>query len=202
MPTTPVYGLPYPLASAAADIPADMQALALAVEAALGGAAPATAIPPGGIVEYAGLAAPTGFLLCDGSTVSRTTYAALFAAIGVAWNTGGEAGTVFRLPDMRGRIPVGIGSHADVNNLGNNDGATIANRRPKHTHTVTDPGHSHGEQSKTGATGNGPFAQGNVTPAVTAGLNTLSGVTGVTVGPAGAPTDAPSYVVVSFIIKY
>lgn len=54
--------------------------------------------------------AATGWLLCDGSVVSRTTYAALFTAISTTFNTGGEAGTDFRLPDMRQRFPLGADS--------------------------------------------------------------------------------------------
>ncbi|MCC7372538.1 MAG: tail fiber protein [Chloroflexi bacterium] len=55
----------------------------------------------------AAAAASTGWLLCQGQTVSRTTYAALFAVLGTTFNTGGESGTVFRLPDMRGRFAMG-----------------------------------------------------------------------------------------------
>ena len=51
----------------------------------------AQTVPPGGVMDFAGLTAPMGWLLCDGSTVSRTTYANLFAAISTTYNTGGEA---------------------------------------------------------------------------------------------------------------
>ncbi|MGE0671975.1 MAG: phage tail protein [Methylibium sp.] len=64
----------------------------------------ASAVPPGAVQAFARSAAPAGWLLCNGGVVSRTTYAALFAAIGTAFNTGGEAGTVFRLPDLRGEF--------------------------------------------------------------------------------------------------
>lgn len=50
---------------------------------------------------------PSGFLLCDGSTVSQTTYADLFAILGTAHNIGGEAAGTFRLPNLKGRAPVG-----------------------------------------------------------------------------------------------
>ena len=49
--------------------------------------------------------APTGWLLCDGSAVSRTTYADLFAVIGQTYGAGD--GTTFNLPDFRGRVPAG-----------------------------------------------------------------------------------------------
>jgi hypothetical protein len=56
-------------------------------------------IPAGVISTYAGAAAPLGYLLCHGQSVSTTTYAALFAAIG---HTYGGSGTSFKLPDLRG----------------------------------------------------------------------------------------------------
>jgi microcystin-dependent protein len=58
------------------------------------------------MVPYAGGVVPAGFLLCDGSAVSRTDYAALFAAIGTAWGAGNGT-TTFNVPDMRKRVPVG-----------------------------------------------------------------------------------------------
>jgi microcystin-dependent protein len=62
--------------------------------------------PVGIVTAYAGATAPTGWLLCDGSAVSRTIYAALFAAIGTAYGIGNGTST-FNLPDLRGRVPVG-----------------------------------------------------------------------------------------------
>ena len=84
--------------------------------------------------------APAGWLMADGSTVSRTTFAALFALIGTQHNTGGEAGTDFRLPDWRGRGIVGKGTHADVDSLADSDGLAVASRTPKHTHTNPNTG--------------------------------------------------------------
>jgi hypothetical protein len=61
---------------------------------------------PGLMLPYGGTTAPSGFLLCDGTAVSRTTYAALFAIIGTA-SGAGDGSTTFNLPDMRGRFPMG-----------------------------------------------------------------------------------------------
>lgn len=61
-------------------------------------------VPVGSIIPYAGTSAPTGWVFCDGRSVSRTTFAELFAILGTTYNTGGEAGTDFRLPDLRGRF--------------------------------------------------------------------------------------------------
>lgn len=75
-----------------------------------GGLVPTAQIPsilPSGIlVPYAGSSAPSGWLLCDGSAVSRTTYAALFAAISTTYGVG-DGSTTFNVPDLRGRIPAG-----------------------------------------------------------------------------------------------
>lgn len=63
-------------------------------------------MPSGATLPYAGPTAPTGWLLCDGSAVSRTTYPTLFAAIGTTWGAG-DGSTTFNVPDMRGRVPAG-----------------------------------------------------------------------------------------------
>lgn len=64
------------------------------------------AIPPGFIMDFAGATPPAGWLLCDGAAVSRTTFAALFAAIGTTWGAG-DGSTTFNVPDLRGRVRAG-----------------------------------------------------------------------------------------------
>lgn len=136
-------------------------------------------IPVGGdqagvVKMYAGAAAPAGYAICDGSALSRTTYAALFANIGTTWGVG-DGSTTFNIPDYRGRAPVGVGTHADVNALAKNDGRAVASRRPLHTHDTTLP------NSTTGP-----------------------GSSGTLVGPAGVVTstvDGPAYGAINFIIK-
>jgi Microcystin-dependent protein len=63
-------------------------------------------VPPGAIMDFAGAAAPGGWLLCDGSLISRTINAALFAAIGTVYGAG-DGSTTFALPDCRGRVTAG-----------------------------------------------------------------------------------------------
>lgn len=60
-------------------------------------------IPPGTIQSFGGGTVPDGWLLCDGATVNRTTYSALFAAVGTAHGSG-DGSTTFHLPDLRGRF--------------------------------------------------------------------------------------------------
>jgi len=62
----------------------------------------------GMISMYAGAAAPTGFLLCDGAAVSRTTFAALFAVASTTYGVG-DGSTTFNVPDLRSSFPVGQG---------------------------------------------------------------------------------------------
>ena len=65
--------------------------------------------PTGTIVIYAGATAPAGWLVCNGANISRTTYAALFGILGTTYGAG-DGSTTFAVPDMRGRVSVGIGA--------------------------------------------------------------------------------------------
>lgn len=164
----------------------------------------ATVIPSGAVVAFAGSSAPSGFLLCDGSAVSRTTFAALFAITSTTYGTG-DGSTTFNLPDLRGRMPVGLGTNTDVNTLAKSDGNIVSNRRPKHDHTVNDPTHTHAT-SPAGLAGlntaGGGFGSGSSGNTVTT-IGIANAATGVTVGPqAGTePLDSPAYLTVNFIIK-
>lgn len=65
---------------------------------------------PAGVMQmYGGSSAPTGWLLCDGTAVSRSTYSALFAVIGTTFGAGNGT-TTFNVPDMRSRMPIGVGT--------------------------------------------------------------------------------------------
>lgn len=67
----------------------------------------AIAVPAGNVEMTARSSAPTGWLLCDGAAVSRTTYAALFTAIGTQFGTG-DGSTTFNVPNLKGRVVVGL----------------------------------------------------------------------------------------------
>lgn len=60
-------------------------------------------LPSGTLIDFAGTIEPSGWLLCDGRAVSRTTYASLFASISTAFGSG-DGSTTFNLPDFRGRF--------------------------------------------------------------------------------------------------
>jgi len=123
------------------------------------GGAPMVTVPIGGMIQWFTDTAPSGFLLCYGQALSRTTYSALFAVIGTTFGSG-DGSTTFNLPDLRGRLPLGQddmgGSSAnrvtdsDADDLGGVDGdetKTIAEANlPIHSHaagTLTGGAHTH-----------------------------------------------------------
>lgn len=127
----------------------------------------------GVMFPYAGTSAPSGWLMCYGQAVSRTTYAVLFSVIGTTYGAG-DGSTTFNLPDARGRVVAGrdnmggTASNRLTSAVSGVDGVTLgasggsqshqlsvpqmpqhshAVTDPTHTHAVYDPGHSHTQQS-------------------------------------------------------
>lgn len=94
--------------------------------------------PIGTIMTYAGNTAPSGFKICDGSAISRTTYASLFNIIGTSFGSG-DGSTTFNLPNLKGKIPVGLDSEdTDFEILGKTGG------EKEHTLTIEEmPSHQH-----------------------------------------------------------
>lgn len=120
----------------------------------------------GELAPYVGSTAPSGSLLCYGQVVSRTAYAGLFAALGTTHNIGGEAGTDFRLPDLRGRVPAGA----------DNMGGSAANRL---TATTLSP-----NGNTIGATGGAQTETASISGTASGTLGALTvNVSGVTDGP-------------------
>lgn len=177
-------------------------------------------LPVGVIVPYAGSSAPTGYLLCDGSAVSRTTYATLFAAIGTAYGSGNGT-TTFNVPDLKGRVPAGKESSAtrltatyfggDSTALGATGGSESHElteaQLAEHDHGVTDPGHEHTlSQTQKGTSTTpgvlvyfGSVNSGNASLGSTAQSNT----TGITVNNAGsgdAHNNTQPTIIVNYII--
>lgn len=140
-------------------------------------------VPAGSLLPYAGTSAPSGYLLCDGRAVSRTTYANLFAVIGTAYGNG-DGSTTFNLPDLRGRFLRGVsgtsGNDPDASsrtaisggNTGNNIGSYQSDDFKSHTHNM---------QAANATAGSG----------VAAGSTLANAGSAYTVG--GTPTLTPMY---------
>lgn len=133
-------------------------------------------LPIGIIQMFAGAAVPSSnWLLCQGQAVSRSTYSGLFGIIGTTYGAG-DGSTTFNLPNMQGRVPVGLDSgqtefdvlgetggakthtlteaqmpsHTHVQNAHNHLQDAHTHIQNAHNHSITDPGHAHGDSSALG----------------------------------------------------
>jgi microcystin-dependent protein len=114
-------------------------------------------LPAGVVIPFAGSTAPAGFLVCNGSLVSRTTYAALFAVIGVVYGAG-DGTTTFGLPDLRQRFPLGKAASGTGATLGATGGdIDHVHSGAAHQHITPNHGHS---ASRTLAEGAGNTGSG------------------------------------------
>lgn len=138
--------------------------------------------------------APDGYLLEDGSAVSRTTYAELFAAIGTTYGAG-DGSTTFNLPDSRGRVAVNrSASDAEFDTMGEKSGAKT------HTLTIAQiPSHSH-SQNVTANSG-GPAIRNDYSSDVR-GSAYAQGVNTGSAGGGGAHNNIQPSIVQQFAIKY
>jgi microcystin-dependent protein len=119
------------------DIP--LQTLANVLAPLLVGVNANFGVPVGTIIDFAGGNAPTGYLTCDGSTLSASEYPDLFAAIGYTW---GGSGNDFNLPDLRRRTTVGFGGtetttlSSYVGAIGGSENTILQKENiPSHTHS-------------------------------------------------------------------
>lgn len=108
--------------------------------------ATAVSVPAGSIVMYAANSPPSGWLECNGASIDRTTYAALFTAIGTTF--GSVSGTVFNIPDLRGHFVRGWDNSRGVDS-GRAFGSSQANQVGPHTHTASSSGSTSSDGSHT-----------------------------------------------------
>ena len=146
-------------------------------------------------------AAPTGYLLCTGSAVSRTTYAALFAVLGTTFGAG-DGSTTFNLPNYTNRMPYGT----TVGSTGGSADAIVVSHTHTATSTVTDPGHNHTvnlavvSSSPDTINGSGGFPRGSSTTGTsTTGITVAT--TNASTGVSGTNANLPPYLGINFIIK-
>jgi microcystin-dependent protein len=161
----------------------------------------ANGVPPTGVINmWSTATAPTGYLLCTGSAVSRTTYAALFAVIGTTFGVG-DSSTTFNLPNYTNRMPYGT----TLASTGGSADAIVVSHTHTATSTVTDPGHQHTATSTTGAninwvgTGGAAVLVNSVTGTATTGITVAT--TNASTGASGTNANLPPYLGINFIIK-
>jgi microcystin-dependent protein len=161
----------------------------------------ANGAPTGGLIMWSTGTAPSGWLLCNGAAVNRTTYAALFAVISTTFGSG-DGSTTFNLPNYTNRMPYGT----TVGATGGSADAVVVS----HTHTATsavdDPGHTHIQQGRLNGGGGNPGGDWNGYGDY--GNPTFSNTTGITVtttntstGVSGTNANLPPYLGINFIIK-
>jgi microcystin-dependent protein len=157
--------------------------------------------PTGGLIMWGTGTAPTGWLLCDGTAVNRTTYAALFAVVGTTFGVG-DGSTTFNLPNYTNRMPYGT----TIGATGGSADAVVVSHTHTATSTVTDPQHSH-TTAFGPRIGGGTSAAGNSDGGYSP-LTTTSVSTGITVattnassGVSGTNANLPPYLGINFIIK-
>jgi microcystin-dependent protein len=186
-------------------------------------------IPSGVIQMWATGTAPSGFLLCNGGSYSTSTYANLFTAIGYTF--GGSSGT-FLVPNYQNYMPIGAGSSyalaatggsttisssnlpSHTHSFSGTSGAMNSNQ--SHSHSVNDPGHSHG-LPQAGTSGPGSFYSAAYNQGYGLSVGTDTAVTNIsinsanidhthnfsgTTGSTGSGTAfLPPYLAINFIIK-
>jgi microcystin-dependent protein len=167
-----------------------------------------TLVPTGAVMPFAMNSAPSGWLAADGTAVSRTTYATLFAAIGTIYGAG-NGSTTFNLPDLRGYFVRGAGTNSD-NKASGTFGAKQADAVIAHTHSGTtgndSPDHTHAYSIDSGqafATGGGATTVNKLTTANTGGASTrhLHDFTTSSQSPAGTTETRPANIALLYCIK-
>jgi microcystin-dependent protein len=187
---------------------------------------------PGIISQYIGATAPAGYLICDGSPVSRSTYSALWDVLRNGTSSSpygnGNGTTTFNLPNLQGRVPVGRDpSQLEFDALADTGGAkthqiTTA-EMPVHNH-VQDP-HNHGQDSHghginpgtdrtfglswhtdsgywVGSGGSALNKEGYTSIAGTTATNQATTATNQNSGTGNAHNNLQPFIVVQYIIKY
>jgi microcystin-dependent protein len=152
------------------------------------------AVPVGAVMQYISSNAPAGWLLCNGAAVSTNIYSNLFAVIGLQY---GGATTNMNLPDLRGRVAVGMGSGSGltIRNFygvgGAENVALVTIEMPRHRHSI-------GGTTGTGTyplSGGAGSVYGNVDQTDYIGGNSTPGI-------GAAHQNMPPYLVINYIIKY
>jgi microcystin-dependent protein len=174
-------------------------------------------LPSGAVMPFAMATAPTGWFSCDGSVISRTTYALLFAAIGTTFGAGDGSNT-FAIPDLRGRFVRSTGTDGTSTSLAigvKQDSANLTHTHgvndPGHNHGLNDPGHSHTYNGTTSATTGGANASiasrndsafSKSVAASGTGITLNGAYTGISIQNTGESESRPHNMALNYCIKY
>lgn len=189
------------------------------LDAAISAIITSNGVRPGTVLDFAGVTAPSGYLMCFGQTVNIVDQPALFAVLGTTY--GGNGTTTFGIPDLRGRVSAGkdnmggtaanrlTGQPNGVNGavLGADGGAqthtlTVA-QMPAHGHNVTDNGHSHNGGASTSGSGVNYLGSGS-NPYFAGVSPTASSTTGISIqnnGGGGSHNNVQPTFILNKIIK-
>jgi microcystin-dependent protein len=150
-------------------------------------------IPSGGLMMWPTASAPAGYLLCNGTAVSRTTYAALFAVIGTTFGVGDNS-TTFNLPNYVNRVPVGAGGlYAAAATGGSKDAIVVS-----HTHTASG---TFVTGVSTGTTIVDASVEGAFANPITSLTTSTGSATIASAGASGTDANLPPYLAIYYIIK-
>lgn len=161
-------------------------------------------LPAGAIMAFAHGSPAPGWLIADGSAVSRSTYSALFAAISTLHGSG-DGSTTFNLPDLRGIFVRGSGSQVIAGftytgAFGGKQGDSFRS----HTHAVTDPTHRHSYTDQI-SNANGVFSVAGGTGqdgASDFGRLTGFSATGISIQATGGTETSPANITLLYCIKF
>jgi microcystin-dependent protein len=165
--------------------------------------APVETTPSGAIISYAGASAPSGWLLCGGQAVSRSTYSSLFSVVGTTYGAG-DGSSTFNLPDLRDRFVLGNSTQGSsdagrVSNYTTTLGATggedahtlTTSEIPSHTHTITYYAFLDGAN----------LSPGRLTDEDDVDLSSSQTTTSSATGGGSSHNNMPPFLALSFIIK-
>lgn len=149
-------------------------------------------VPAGAITQFAGTSAPAGWLLCNGQSVSKSSYSALFSVIGYTY---GGSGDTFNLPDLRGKFPIGKSSSHALASTGGAEKVTLTESEiPSHIHGLGNSSYGNKQVAVDGGTSHTVFGASSTT--------TENYFQAKATGGGEAHENMPPYITLNYIIKY